>query len=153
MLETRDVVYAVLIAVAMSVFFHYRPLYSARSFIKDDAKEGFEVAYHGFRWMSGEVIGPEGSGAEVDPMRPPVQKQRLMIDAEYLKWSGREAEFYVRHVIRVNDGSLEGEERGREAHIKIRRRGSDWVYTLFKVRDGPSIVPGERSPWVDVLGG
>jgi hypothetical protein len=152
MLGTRDVVWSLLICAALTLLTQCRPAWSARRFIERESRTGFELAYAGRRFVSGEIISAGGQGTHIDPLAPMVTLRRLEITAERLSWTGDKAEFVVRHAITVQGADPQGDDASQEIHVRIEKQGSGWVYTLFEVRDRGSIAdPNTGNPWARAL--
>jgi len=148
----RDIVWSVLVCVALTGALQLLPAWSAHSQVERDALEGFVQAYAGYRYLSGDVITPRDRGVQVDPLRPPVVRRRLDITAEKINWSGNKVELIAYHMIELADGSPGNADASQEVHVRLERRGSHWVYTLFDVRSGPSLeVLGGGNPWAQAL--
>ncbi|MGH8310853.1 MAG: hypothetical protein ACRETX_13795, partial [Steroidobacteraceae bacterium] len=147
----RDVVWSVVICVALTLFVQCRPVWSARRFIERESNAGFVEAYTGRRFANGEVIAGFGKGAHVDHTAPLVVFRRLEITAERSAWTGKKAEFVVRHLIELQ--GLSGDaDPSQEIHVQIERQGPRWVYTLFEVRgSGPIEAPNTGNPWARAL--
>jgi hypothetical protein len=148
MFGARDLVWSALICAALTLLFQCRPQYSARRMLERDARDAFLEAYKGRRDLTGEVVSPAGQGVHVDPMAGPITHRRFEILADRLSWAGNKAELVALHVVEVV-----GEPPARvEAHVKLEKRGSRWVYTQFAVRDGPSFAALDMgNPWLIAL--
>jgi len=148
MLGFRDLVWSALICAALTLMFQCRPAWNARRALERDARDAFLETYKGHRDLGGEVIAPAGKGVHIQPMASPITHRHFAITAERLSWSGSKAE-----LIAVHEVELAGEPASTiEAHVKLEKRGSRWVYTLFEVRDGPAL--GELdigNPWLRAL--
>jgi hypothetical protein len=148
MLGARDLVWSALICAALTLMLQCRPQWNARRALERDAHDAFLETYKGHRNLAGEVIAPAGEGVHSDPMASPVTHRRFEITADRLSWSGTKAELVALHVV-----ELGGEPASRvEAHVKLEKRGSRWVYTLFEVRDGPAVDELDiGNPWLRAL--
>src|SRR5688572_21520278 len=91
----RDVVWASVVFFATTWFVQCRPAWSARRFVEREADAGFETAFSGHRFVSGNVITPTGGGTHVDPAAPMVQMRRFELQAERVSWNGNKAEFVI----------------------------------------------------------
>jgi hypothetical protein len=152
MFGTRDVVWSLAICAALTLLMQCRPAWSARRFIERESKAGFEQAYAGQRFASGEIISAAGKGVHIDPLAPMVTLRRLEITAERLSWTGDKAEFVVRHAIAVEGADPQGDDASQEIHVRIEKQGSGWTYTLFEVRGRGSIAdPNTGNPWARAL--
>jgi hypothetical protein len=149
MFGARDVVWSVLICAVMTVLFQCRPVWNARRTLERDAREAFLEAYKGRRELDGDVIAPDGHrGVQLDPMAAPVTHRRFEILADRVSWAGTKAELVALHVVELGAEDTEKVE----AHVKLEKRGSRWVYTHFDVRDvGPLGDPGSGNPWLRAL--
>ena len=148
----RDWLWALGICAALVLAFYYRPLWSARRFLQRESENGFLEAYEGHRWMSGAIIARDGrAGAVTDATAPPVLARRFEIEAEHITFNGRRAEFVVRHVIKLAGSTPGGEDRTRQVHVKLRRRGSGWAYEHFQARGSAALdLPMDDNPWARV---
>jgi len=152
MFGARDAVWSLAICAALTLLVQCRPMWSARRFIERESKAGFRQAYAGHRFLDGEVItGPKG-GAHLDPTAPMVTLRRLEVTAERTSWTGKKAEFVVRHLIQLQGLDPAGNDASQEIHVQIEKRGGGWVYTLFQVRGRGAIPePNARNPWAFAL--
>lgn len=148
MVRGRDVLWALAICAALTLAFHYRPLWNARRFVQRESEFGFRQAFEGHRFINGQLIG----GGTWDPMALPVTSRALVIEAEDVNWKGTRAEFIVRHVVRLQDGTPGGEDRSTEIHVALKKQSGTWRYTQFQVRgQTPVEVPIEGNPWGKAL--
>ena len=140
MFGARDIVWAAAVCLLLNLALYYRPLWGARSFIRDEAKDGFGIAYDGHRFINGQPIkSPLKAGTIYDPMKVAVMKRRFRIDAEHMSWNGKEAEFVVRHTILINGSTDEDSDVSYDAHVKLERVGSSWEYNAFEIRGGGEV--------------
>ena len=148
MFGARDVVWSVVICAAMTLLFQCRPAWNARRAVERDAYDAFLEAYKGQRELDGDVIAPAGGGVHIDPLASPVTHRRFEILADRVSWAGNKAELVALHVV-----ELAAEPASTvEAHVKLEKRGSRWVYTQFEVRDrGPIDDLESDNPWMDAL--
>ena len=152
MFGVRDAVWSILVCAALTLMLQCRPAWSAQHFIEREAKAGFLEAYAGHRFLNGEVIAPEGQGAQVDPMAAAVVSQRMEITAERMAFSGNKAEFVVRYLIQLDGLGAAGNEASREIHVQLKKQGGLWVYSLFEIRGrGQLQNPNSGNPWARAL--
>jgi hypothetical protein len=153
MLRGRDLLWALAICAALTLVFHYRPLWSARRFVQRQSQVGFVEAYHGHRWIDGQLVGGgSNTGAQWDPLLPPILARSLVIQAENVNWKGDRAGFVVRHIVKLQDGSPGGQDASSEIHVELRKQRGDWRYTRFQVRgSSPMEPPIEGNPWTRAL--
>jgi hypothetical protein len=148
----RDAVWSIAICLALNFIYHYRPLWSARSFVKAHAAEGFESAYAGYRYaFSDELVSPGGRNLD-DRLRPRIRTRRVNIRAEDMSWSGDRAEFVVQYKLALEDGSPDGEDISEEMHLVLEREDGRWRYVHFEQRElGPLADPNQGNPWARAL--
>ena len=152
MFGARDVVWSIAICAALTLMLQCRPAWSARRFIEHDAKAGFLQDYAGHLYLNGEVIVPEGGGAQVDPMAAPVVSRQLEITAERTAFIGNKAEFVVRHLIQLEGAGKAGSDASQEVHVQLKKQGGVWIYTLFEIRGrGLLSNPNSGNPWARAL--
>jgi hypothetical protein len=152
MFGARDAVWSLAICAALTLLVQCRPAWSARRFIERESKAGFRQAYAGHRFVDGEVITGASGGAHLDPTAPMVMLRRLEITAERASWTGKRAEFVVRHMIQLQGLDPAGDDASQEIHVQIEKRGARWTYTLFQVRGRGAVPdPNARNPWALAL--
>ena len=147
MLGARDVVWSIGICAALLVYTQWRPNFSARTFLERESQTAFERVYAGHRTLDGNVIGDASGGTHVDPMAPAVLSRRLEIKASQLNWTGDRGEFVLHHATH-----LVGGDASQDIHLRLEKRGSRWVYTLFQVRGrDPMTEPDRENPFIRAL--
>jgi len=147
----RDIVWACAICGALALFFQLQPQWSARAAIKRDALAGFNEAYAGSRFVSGDLITSNGA-AHIDPMRPLVQTRQLEVQAQRIDLTGNKSEIVARHVIYLLGSTEPDGNASQEVHARLERQDGDWVYTLFETRDGQVLSePNHGNPWARAL--
>jgi hypothetical protein len=148
----RDVFWSLAICAALNFIYHYRPLWSARSFVEEQAAEGFEGAYAGYRYAFGDdLVAPGGRGLD-DRMRPRIRARRVNIRASEMSWSGDRAEFVVQYRLALEDGSPDGEDISEDMHVVLQRERGRWRYGHFETRElGPDADPNRGNPWERAL--
>lgn len=135
MINVRDIIWAAVICLFLTLGIYYRPAWDARSFVREQAEDGFRIAYDGHRFISGEpIVSPQKSGTHHDPLKIGVLRRRFYIEAERVAWNGASAEFVVRHLIRLEGNTIEGEDASQDIHVRLERTNRGWAYTHFRVR-------------------
>jgi hypothetical protein len=148
----RDLIWAVLICLGLNYYLHTRPLGQARSFMERESLEGFRRAFIGHKFLTGELIMPQAGGKVFeDTHSSPVNTRQLDVQAEELAWDGRRAEFVVRHLVTVVDGTPEGTDVGHQVHVTLEKDGGDWHYGQFQVLGQPAQALGDGNPWEAAL--
>ena len=126
----RDIFWSILICFAATFLMQCQPTWSARRFVQDEAKAGFDEAYAGYRLADGQLVtAPNRKGARANPLAPMITFHRVEIIAERTNWNGKKVELVIRHRI-----ELDGNDASREIHVQLARENGDWLYTLFEVR-------------------
>jgi hypothetical protein len=151
-MRARDALWAVAICLGLNYALHMRPLGQARRLLEQDALEGFQRAFHGRKFVTGEpILAPGAGGALEDKLATPVQARRLNVKAEHLAWNGRHAEFVVQHLVRLFDGSPEGTDVGQSVHVTLAWSGDGWQYDHFEVLGQPPQGAVTGNPWEAAL--
>ena len=152
MFKGRDFAWALAICLGLTLFFHYRPLWSARRFVQEQSLTGFQSAYAGSRWVSGQLITSErAAGAEQNVFAPIVMARRLNIQGETVSFDGKRAEFVVKHVVKLAGGVPGQDEDVTDVHVKLHRRGSRWTYEHFQVRGRDPVEAVSGNPWTEAV--
>jgi len=151
--RARDIGWAVLICLLLTFVWDCRPARDARLFVERESQAGFDEAYTGHRFISGElIVKPGAGGGHADPMAVEVTARRFEIKAQRTSFSGRSSELVVRHVIKLMDGTAEGHDASQEIHVRLAKQDGHWVYVLFEVRGRGEIEgPNESNPWARAL--